>query len=500
MGSSDDKPDSDGDGINDGDEHYGLPNAQGKREGWLIELAGTAYRTNSNPARKDSDGDGLDDCQELAYASTTKANCANITVWENSAGPNLIGSGTVRANLTLAKRTDPSNPDTDKEGLSDGVEVAGIKYKLFNDDLQRIDYTLLPKSIGGKFQPATNPLDATTDADVLNDAAEILLGTDPTVDDADKVLDDDGDGLVNLQESLGWSVVTYGVSTAANVQGARSSIPIKSDPKKADADGDGLNDSAELASGTHPNKADTDGDGINDKDELTATTDPKDQDTDNDKRSDKDERDVDIVVRLASGQITVKSDPLIADQDRDTLVDGDEASFGTNPKKANTDDDAYRDDVETKDSRLNPLVKDQLVTVTPTNFYVNEVEGCEGLAYSDASGPIWGGGEFVGSFTIETPSGTRVVPLRTNESRYQRSYPFPGTPITFSLSEGGRAYRITSSPITEVDAGGINYNLGPVVTSSNSSFTYPTQTGTVEAVAGNNTLCKLTFRFDVKLQ
>lgn len=67
----------------------------------------------------------------------------------------------------------------------------------------------------------------------------------------------DGDGLNNLKEAL-----------------------IKTDPAKADTDGDGLGDGVET--GTDPLKADTDGDGVNDKQDVFPLDPKESKDSDND--------------------------------------------------------------------------------------------------------------------------------------------------------------------------------------------------------------------------
>lgn len=133
--------------------------------------------------------------------------------------------------------TDPCNPDTDNDGLSDGDEV--FKYK-------------------------TDPMRSDSDGDGLYDFDEIFkYKTDPMIPDTD------GDGL-----SDGDEVLRY-----------------KTDPLKADTDGDGLSDGDEvLKYKTDPLKADTDGDGLSDGDEvLRYKTDPLKADTDGDGCSDGDE-------------------------------------------------------------------------------------------------------------------------------------------------------------------------------------------------------------------
>ena len=59
---------------------------------------------------------------------------------------------------------------------------------------------------------------------------------------------------------------------------------IGTDPQKADTDGDGLNDGAEvIVNKTDPQKADTDNDGLSDGDEvLIWHTNPSNPDTDGD--------------------------------------------------------------------------------------------------------------------------------------------------------------------------------------------------------------------------
>src|SRR5262249_22468768 len=129
-----------------------------------------------------------------------------------------------------------------------------------------------------------------------------LLGGDPTdANDFQCFGDDDGDGLVNLQESLGWDIEVEGVSTTPGLcttvcdPGARVTMHVTSDPKRADTDGDGLSDGEEFDLKTNPRSVDTDGDAISDFSEARGfivrnlgviATDPTDADSDDDKLSD----------------------------------------------------------------------------------------------------------------------------------------------------------------------------------------------------------------------
>ena len=125
--------------------------------------------------------------------------------------------------LELQIGTDPFNPDTDGDGLTDGDEY--YRYK-------------------------TDPLVADTDGDGLSDGDEILVyGTDPLNPDTD------GDGLSDGDEILRY----------------------RTDPLSADTDEDGLSDYDEIyVHGTDPNNPDTDGDGFSDGQEIAMGTDPLD--------------------------------------------------------------------------------------------------------------------------------------------------------------------------------------------------------------------------------
>ncbi len=163
--------------------------------------------------------------------------------------------------------TNPKNPDTDGDGLTDGEEVRVYK---------------------------TNPLLADTDLDGLSDFDEVKkYKTDPLKADTD------GDGLNDGEEVLKY----------------------KTNPLNPDTDNDGLKDGEEVIKYlTDPTKADTDGDGLNDGAEvLTYSTNPLNKDTDGDELSDYDE------------VMTYKTNPLVKDTDGGTVDDGVEVKRGTDP-------------------------------------------------------------------------------------------------------------------------------------------------------------------------
>src|SRR5690606_30658258 len=128
--------------------------------------------------------------------------CSLITIYSDADGaPTILPTspdGRVNPLLTtttLSARTDPANPDTDGDGLTDLLEVIGFAY----EDLQGQRVVVQPAT-----DPATpyapNPLSRDTDRDGLDDLLEVHLGSNPLAPDGDTVRDDDADGLVNALE------------------------------------------------------------------------------------------------------------------------------------------------------------------------------------------------------------------------------------------------------------------------------------------------------------
>ena len=152
----------------------------------------------------DLDGDGIFNSVEDQY------DCLDKNVADADKDPDRDGLSNI-AELNLG--TDPCNPDSDFDGLTDGEEVNRV--------------------VSG--QPAsTNPRDDDTDGDGLSDRFET------------------GTGIVNGMTDSG------------------------TDPLLADTDGDAVGDLKELQIGTDPFNPDTDGDGSADGVEIARQTDPLD--------------------------------------------------------------------------------------------------------------------------------------------------------------------------------------------------------------------------------
>jgi outer membrane protein OmpA-like peptidoglycan-associated protein len=126
LGTDPNNPDTDGDGLMDGEEV-------------------NTYFTN--PLNPDTDADDLNDGDEV-YKYKTDPNKADTD-----------GDGLKDGDEVLKYKTDPVKADTDGDGLNDGDEV--LKYK-------------------------TNPLEADSDGDGLNDYKEVMTyKTDPMNVDTD---------------------------------------------------------------------------------------------------------------------------------------------------------------------------------------------------------------------------------------------------------------------------------------------------------------------------
>lgn len=184
-------------------EETGLLPAQTATEAACVDDA-VAMVTSPHgpPVPSDADGDNISDTDEATYG------------------------------------TDPNNPDTDGDGLMDGIET----------DL--LDSDPLDPSA-----PGTASVDP--DADGLPTVLETSLGTDPNNADSDN------DGIPD-----GWEFF-LGNDPLDPEDPADAGTDTKTD-----ADQDGLTTRTEIEMGTDPANPDTDGDGITDGEEVMAGQNP----------------------------------------------------------------------------------------------------------------------------------------------------------------------------------------------------------------------------------
>jgi len=256
---------------------------------------------------------------DLALEDLVGVRTWQVTVHNHGLNPGLV----VGAAAFVASRTSPANPDTDGDGLSDGLERSSIgTVPVFPDldsdliaDGEEVASRIVRFTIDGTLSERTirtDPFDFDTDDDGLLDGLELRPGagaspTDPTDPDTDR------DGLRDGPERA--------------IHG--------SDPTLTDTDGDTLSDYVEVTPRafraeidgqfvdrpvvTSPSAPDTDGDGLRDDEEWDGEsaygflTDPTDPDTDRDGLSDHDE-----VVGLNRRP----TNPLHSDTEGDGVIDG----------------------------------------------------------------------------------------------------------------------------------------------------------------------------------
>lgn len=247
--------DSDNDGLNDYWEDLHFGDMSGTIEPSDLLQSGTddpdldganneAEETaGSDPNVVDTDADGLND------------------------GPELDGSLNTYSNLP----TDPLDPDSDDDGILDGEEVFvgtdGWQTDPLSDDTD-IDFL----SDKWEIDNGLDPTDATgingdfgdPDEDNLDNFSEQTNGTDPL--DADT----DDDGLNDDVEIFG-TLNTWSMGAQTGAPGEAT------DPLVADSDGDTLSDGDEvLTHGTDPNSKDSDNDTFSDALEIAEASDPVD--------------------------------------------------------------------------------------------------------------------------------------------------------------------------------------------------------------------------------
>jgi outer membrane protein OmpA-like peptidoglycan-associated protein len=221
LGTDPMNPDTDGDGLKDGEEvkTYLTDPLNPDTDGDKLRDGDEVFRYKTNPLDSDTDDDGLDDGYEVM---TTYTASRGGVLFGGLNGPGYgsllaprtptatsIGEGILLASLggaplsatrqeRQAMTTDPLNPDTDGDGLTDGQEV--LTYR-------------------------THPLKRDTDGDGLTDGDEVnVRKTDPLNPDSDL------DGLTDGDEVLRY----------------------RTNPLVADTDGGGVPDGKEIQLGTNP--------------------------------------------------------------------------------------------------------------------------------------------------------------------------------------------------------------------------------------------------------
>lgn len=250
--------------------------------------------------------------------------------------------------------TNPLDPDTDNDGILDGVEIAGYNITIYYNDIVKTMHVY------------SNPLMNDTDNDGLSDQEELSLRSNPLVKDTDndglsdleerklasslRNSDTDGDGLSDADELNGYEI------SYLDVNGSLNYINVISDPLNNDTDSDGLEDYLEFTLKSDVSSKDTDQDSLDDYDEyysryikngILQPTQINNADSDGDTLSDG--------IEVKGWTLyTYNLDPIVIDDTNGIILNNngkiqsrqEEKMISTNPLMKDTDGDSIADNIE----------------------------------------------------------------------------------------------------------------------------------------------------------
>lgn len=248
--------DDDDDGLLNGDENTPQDLPEVNSDQWTNGDIHTYYAYGrSNPLSPDSDGDGLPDGLEVGWRSSQDPPTDPATDTDGDGFPNFIpdldppfyntldnfgsipgvnsaSEGGDRAKQLEGSVTDPSNPDTDNDGIPDGVEDANRNGWVDGDG------ELLPTDF--------NPWLGRNWPDGIIGPGETWTETDPNNRDTDGDGSSDGYG-----EDQNFNGVVDGDTNGDRLYDAGEAWA-ETDPLNYDTDGDGLPDGWEIDNGLDP--------------------------------------------------------------------------------------------------------------------------------------------------------------------------------------------------------------------------------------------------------
>ncbi|MHA2247570.1 MAG: hypothetical protein ACXADY_21660 [Candidatus Hodarchaeales archaeon] len=294
-------PDTDGDGLIDGEEgeygpYYGLDELYNETSTGLDAPPLIFNGGYTHPLDDDTDDDTFEQLYDgriapskaRAYVKLQDGSFILTTDWWEVKGMPIVYmiEGEPVLNMTY---TNPCNPDTDGDtGIGD-YDRSGAPDQPHNDP--PISEILNSDGYELSLDPPSDPCDADTDNDGLIDGLEGTRGSTSNHTHYANP-DTDGDGLGDLQEILLNSNPRHPDGDHDMVTDGDEYFKYGTQPGNPDTDFDGLLDGEELYwYHTNPFSVDSDGDRIGDWMELMVYfTDPMDEDTDNDRLDDYEEK------------------------------------------------------------------------------------------------------------------------------------------------------------------------------------------------------------------
>ena len=225
-------PDYDNDGLLDGEEYYGwmdlqdsfhytdLKDFDSDDDGvndWYEGREDNLTRSITDPNNNDTDGDGILDGCEI-YGLDDCDNFITNPLEVDTDGDGITDFDEIFANLLEPSRhrSDPTKIDTDSDGMPDPYELAnGLHPKIQADGSQDSDCDGIQVQVQGldcillngnsmrftnyqEYLSGTDPNNQDSDSDGLPDGWEFFSGLDPMVQDSH--LDLDNDTISNMHE------------------------------------------------------------------------------------------------------------------------------------------------------------------------------------------------------------------------------------------------------------------------------------------------------------
>lgn len=165
LGTDPENPDSDGDGLKDGEEvrTYLTNPLNADTDGDGLKDGDEVKTYNTDPNKTDTDGDGLTDGEEINLYKTDPLKA------------DTDGDGLSDGDEIKIHKTDPLKLDTDGDTLTDGDEINLYKTNALNPDTDG-DGLRDGEEIN---MYRTDPLKADTDGGTVDDFTEVNRGTNP---------------------------------------------------------------------------------------------------------------------------------------------------------------------------------------------------------------------------------------------------------------------------------------------------------------------------------